>query len=158
VLGELRGTFGVQVAKIAAAFKLDVEGGLASILPANAEADVGDDVRLLRRHQHPRRVAAGTPRGQPSRCGVNLLKAKDRGGNGVRQSPGSCPSCSRNSEIAKVRVFAPKPKEQPAAPAKTEQESSRVLRGARKRDSHCRSLVDRRRRITRDSTPRHLRT
>jgi len=48
-LGELRGTFGVHVARIAAAFKLDVEDRLASILPANADADTGDDDRLLRR-------------------------------------------------------------------------------------------------------------
>lgn len=33
-LGELRGTFGVHLAKIAAQFKLDMEDGLASILPA----------------------------------------------------------------------------------------------------------------------------
>jgi hypothetical protein len=48
-LGELRGTFGVHVAKIAAQFKLDVEDHLASILPANAESDTGDDDRPLRR-------------------------------------------------------------------------------------------------------------
>ena len=48
-LGELRGTFGIHVAKIAAAFKLDVEDRLASILPANADADSGDDDRLCRR-------------------------------------------------------------------------------------------------------------
>ncbi|MDR3751513.1 MAG: hypothetical protein P4K94_08515 [Terracidiphilus sp.] len=46
-LGELRGTFGIHVAKIAAAFKLDVEDRLASILPANAETDTGDDDRLF---------------------------------------------------------------------------------------------------------------
>jgi hypothetical protein len=51
-LGELRGTFGVHVAKIAAEFRLDVEDKLAAILPANADADTGDDDRLLRRlHQ-----------------------------------------------------------------------------------------------------------
>jgi len=50
-LGELRGTFGIHVAKIAAQFRLDVEDGLASILPANAEADVGDDDRPLRRRR-----------------------------------------------------------------------------------------------------------
>jgi len=33
-LGELRGTFGVHLARIAAQFKLDVEDNLASILPA----------------------------------------------------------------------------------------------------------------------------
>ena len=48
-LGELRGTFGIHVAKVAAAFKLDVEDRLASILPANANADTGDDDRLFRR-------------------------------------------------------------------------------------------------------------
>ena len=46
-LGELRGTFGVHVAKIAAEFRLDVEDKLAAILPANADADTGDDDRLL---------------------------------------------------------------------------------------------------------------
>jgi hypothetical protein len=48
-LGELRGTFGIHVANIAAAFKLDVEDRLASILPANADADTGDDDRLFRK-------------------------------------------------------------------------------------------------------------
>jgi len=48
-LGELRGAVGVHVARIAAAFKLDVEDRLASILPANAEADATDDDRLFRR-------------------------------------------------------------------------------------------------------------
>ena len=48
-LGELRGTFGVHVARIAAAFKLDVEDRLASILPANGDTDTGDDDRLFRR-------------------------------------------------------------------------------------------------------------
>jgi hypothetical protein len=48
-LGELRGTFGVHVAKIAGQFKLDVEDRLASILPADADADGGDD-DLLSRH------------------------------------------------------------------------------------------------------------
>jgi hypothetical protein len=41
----MRGTFGVHLAKIAAEFKLDIEDRLASILPANAEADSGDDDR-----------------------------------------------------------------------------------------------------------------
>jgi hypothetical protein len=40
-LGEMRGTFGVHLAKIAAEFKLDIEDRLASILPANAETDSG---------------------------------------------------------------------------------------------------------------------
>ncbi len=48
-LGELRGTFGIHVAKVAAAFKLDVEDRLASILPANADDDTGDDDRLFRK-------------------------------------------------------------------------------------------------------------
>jgi len=46
-LGELRGTFGIHLAKIAAVFKLDVEDRLASILPANADTD--DDDRLFRK-------------------------------------------------------------------------------------------------------------
>ena len=37
------------MAKIAAAFKLDVEDRLASILPANADTDTADDDRLFRR-------------------------------------------------------------------------------------------------------------
>jgi hypothetical protein len=41
--------FGIHVAKIAAAFKLDVEDRLASILPTNADADTGDDDWLLRK-------------------------------------------------------------------------------------------------------------
>jgi len=36
-LGELRGTFGVQVARIAAEYGLDVEDDLAAILPAKDE-------------------------------------------------------------------------------------------------------------------------
>jgi hypothetical protein len=48
-LGELRGTFGIHVAKIAATFKLDVEDRLASIVPANAETDTADDDRLFGR-------------------------------------------------------------------------------------------------------------
>lgn len=41
-LGELRGVFGIHLARLAAAFGLDVEGGLATILPAPAEADDGE--------------------------------------------------------------------------------------------------------------------
>jgi hypothetical protein len=41
-LGELRGVVGTEVAKIAAAHGLDVEDGLASILPA-ADGDADDD-------------------------------------------------------------------------------------------------------------------
>jgi len=37
------------VAKNRRAFKLDVEDRLAYILPANADADSGDDDRLFRR-------------------------------------------------------------------------------------------------------------
>jgi hypothetical protein len=48
-LGKLRGTFGIHVAKIAATSKLDVEDRLASIPPANADADTGDDDRLFRK-------------------------------------------------------------------------------------------------------------
>jgi hypothetical protein len=44
-LGEMRGTFGVHVAKIAAEFKLDVEDRLAEILPARADTDSDDDDR-----------------------------------------------------------------------------------------------------------------
>jgi hypothetical protein len=47
-LGQLRGTFGIHVAKIAA-LKLDVEDRLASIVPANAEAETADNDRLFRR-------------------------------------------------------------------------------------------------------------
>jgi hypothetical protein len=36
-LGEMRGTFGVHLARIAAQFKLDIEDDLASILPAKDE-------------------------------------------------------------------------------------------------------------------------
>jgi hypothetical protein len=46
-LGEMRGTFGVHLAKIAAEFKLDIEDRLASILPANAEADSGGRSAVL---------------------------------------------------------------------------------------------------------------
>ena len=44
-LGELRGTFGIHIAKVAAEFKLDVEDKLAAILPGNAN----DNDRLFRR-------------------------------------------------------------------------------------------------------------
>jgi hypothetical protein len=42
-LGEMRGTFGVHLARIAAEFKLDIEDALATILPANAEGDPRQD-------------------------------------------------------------------------------------------------------------------
>lgn len=48
-LGELRGTFGIHIAKIAAKFRLDVEDKLAAILPADADSDTIDEDRLLRR-------------------------------------------------------------------------------------------------------------
>jgi hypothetical protein len=38
-LGEMRGTFGVHLARIAAQFRLDIEDQLASILPAKDEED-----------------------------------------------------------------------------------------------------------------------
>lgn len=41
-LGEMRGTFGVHLAKIAGEFKLDIEDRLAEILPAQA-ADSDDE-------------------------------------------------------------------------------------------------------------------
>jgi hypothetical protein len=50
-LGELRGTFGVHVVKVAAEFKLDVEDRLAEILPARADTDSDDSDR------HPARPA-----------------------------------------------------------------------------------------------------
>ena len=37
-LGELRGVFGIHIAKLAAAYGLDVEGDLATILPEAADA------------------------------------------------------------------------------------------------------------------------
>jgi hypothetical protein len=47
-LGEMRGTFGVHLAKVAAEFRLDVEDRLAAILPANADFEA-DDLRPIRR-------------------------------------------------------------------------------------------------------------
>jgi hypothetical protein len=38
-LGEMRGTFGVHLARIAAQFRLDIEDQLAAILPAKDEED-----------------------------------------------------------------------------------------------------------------------
>jgi len=38
-LGELRGVFGIHIAKIAAEYGLDVEDSLASILPAADDTD-----------------------------------------------------------------------------------------------------------------------
>lgn len=40
-LGELRGTFGVHLARIATQFKLDIEDKLADILPGEDEEDSG---------------------------------------------------------------------------------------------------------------------
>lgn len=48
-LGEMRGTFGVHLAKIAAEFKLDIEDRLAEILPAPATDSDDDDHRPARR-------------------------------------------------------------------------------------------------------------
>jgi hypothetical protein len=42
-LGEMRGTFGVHLARIAAQFQLDVEDKLAAILPARDETDAEAD-------------------------------------------------------------------------------------------------------------------
>jgi len=41
-LGELRGVFGVHVARLAAPYGLDVKGDLGTILPAPAEEDDGE--------------------------------------------------------------------------------------------------------------------
>ena len=38
-LGEMRGVFGVHLARIAARFQLDIEDNLAAILPAEGESD-----------------------------------------------------------------------------------------------------------------------
>jgi hypothetical protein len=38
-LGEMRGTFGIHLARIAAQFRLDIEDPLATILPARADGD-----------------------------------------------------------------------------------------------------------------------
>ncbi len=48
-LGEMRGTFGVHLAKIAAEFRLDVEDNLAIILPAKADEADAEDHRPARR-------------------------------------------------------------------------------------------------------------
>lgn len=52
-IGEMRGTFGVHLAKIATEFKLDVEDRLAAILPARADTDSDDDYRPAN-PKHPR--------------------------------------------------------------------------------------------------------
>lgn len=52
-LGEMRGTFGVHLTKIAAEFKLDIEDRLAAILPAPA-TDSDDDDRHPARRPRPR--------------------------------------------------------------------------------------------------------
>lgn len=51
-LGELRGVFGVHIAQIAALYRLDVEDGLASILP---RADNDPSNEPLQRTRRPRR-------------------------------------------------------------------------------------------------------
>ena len=38
-LGEMRGIFGIHLARIATRFRLDIEDDLASILPTKAESD-----------------------------------------------------------------------------------------------------------------------
>jgi hypothetical protein len=43
-LGELRGVFGVHIARLAAAHGLDVAGELASILPSIADQDKPDQI------------------------------------------------------------------------------------------------------------------
>lgn len=52
-LGEMRGTFGVHVAKIASAFKIDVEDRLAEIIPAKV-TDEDDDGRPPRARRSSR--------------------------------------------------------------------------------------------------------
>jgi hypothetical protein len=49
-LGELRGTFGIHLARIAGHFRLDVEDDLASILPAKAES--GSDTSFQDQDDH----------------------------------------------------------------------------------------------------------
>lgn len=44
-LGEMRGVFGVHLARIAARFRLDVEDELATILPSGAESDSSPEDR-----------------------------------------------------------------------------------------------------------------
>ena len=51
-LGEMRGTFGVHLAKIAAEFKLDIEDRLAEILPAPATDSDDEDRHPARRPRH----------------------------------------------------------------------------------------------------------
>lgn len=48
-IGEMRGTFGIHIAQIAAEFRLDVEDELASILPGPADDD--DEARQSRRRR-----------------------------------------------------------------------------------------------------------
>ena len=45
-LGEMRGVFGIHIAKIAAQYGLDIEDELASILPASMENDTAPPARL----------------------------------------------------------------------------------------------------------------
>jgi hypothetical protein len=42
-LGEMRGVFGIHIAKLAAQYGLDVEDDLASILPGPSEIDDPDE-------------------------------------------------------------------------------------------------------------------
>lgn len=50
-IGELRGVFGVHLAQLAAAFGLDIEDDLASILPVS---DDGEDGRSHHRSRRAR--------------------------------------------------------------------------------------------------------
>jgi hypothetical protein len=49
-LGELRGVFGVHVAQIAALYRLDIEQGLASILPGLDEAPISKPRQRKSKH------------------------------------------------------------------------------------------------------------
>lgn len=50
-LGEMRGVFGIHVARLAVAYGLDVDEPLASVLPLDPEADDDDSIRARwRRH------------------------------------------------------------------------------------------------------------
>jgi len=43
--GEMRGVFGIHLARVATRFRVDVEDGLASIIPSNADDDSNDLTR-----------------------------------------------------------------------------------------------------------------
>ena len=44
-LGEMRGVFGIHVARLAVAYGLDVDEPLASVLPLDPDADDDDSIR-----------------------------------------------------------------------------------------------------------------